>query len=68
MARELFASWRCFFVHEKACQVIQYTEKIKCELRHKFDLKSKKIILELVDYRKEQRTREKLRLTKFLPR
>ena len=55
-------------MHEKACQVIQYPEKIKCELRHKFDLKSKKIILELVDYRKEQRTREKLRLTKFLPR
>jgi predicted translin family RNA/ssDNA-binding protein len=50
-----------FFVHEKACQVIQYPEKIKCELRHKFDLKSKKIILELVDYRKEQRTREKLK-------
>jgi hypothetical protein len=55
MARELFASWRCFFVHEKERQVIQYLEKIKCELRHKFDLKSKKIILELVNYRKEQK-------------
>jgi hypothetical protein len=55
MARELFASWRCFFVHEKERQVIQYLEKIKCELRHKFDLKSKKIILELVNYREEQK-------------
>jgi hypothetical protein len=57
-----------FLCMKKRVKSFNILKKIKCELRHKFDLKSKKIILELVDYRKEQRTREKLRLTKFLPR
>jgi len=44
-----------FLCMKKSAKSFNILKKIKCELRHKFDLKSKKIILELVNYREEQK-------------